>query len=180
MINSIFSILVKYINDDILMLLTQVVIIWWAEHFRDNASLIQAANRCDKRIINYLEMRSEIIPILTTHLITKAKLFMIWNLNRLWIFMMNTKQRKNRERLLIIFDLNNCLVIEPILIWITIISMLTFYDTLAKYNKSNAFPSAIRRVYRVNWTKWAIDFVFGKSISTMQNFKLRFIHDANK
>ena len=26
------------------MLLTQVVIIWWAEHFRDNASLIQAAN----------------------------------------------------------------------------------------------------------------------------------------
>ena len=64
--------------------------------------------------------------------------------------MMNTKQRKNRERLLIIFDLNNYLVIEPILIWITIIAKLTFYDTLAKYNKSNAFPSAIRRVYGVN------------------------------
>ena len=64
--------------------------------------------------------------------------------------MMNTKQRKNEERLLIIFDLNNYLVIEPILIWITIISMLTFYDTSAKYNKSNVFPSAIRRVYGVN------------------------------
>ena len=89
-------------------------------------------------------------------------------------------KKMDRERLLIIFDLKYYLVIEPILIWITIISMLTFYDTLAKYNKLNAFPSAIRRVYGVNWTKWAIDFVLGKSISTMQNFKLRFIHDANK
>ena len=58
------------------------------------------------------------------------------------------KTKKNRERLLIIFDLNNYLVIEPI--WITIIAKLTLYDTSAKYNKSNAFPSAIRRVYGVN------------------------------
>ena len=38
-------------------------------------------------------------------------------------------KKMDRERLLIIFDLKYYLVIEPILICITIISMLTFYDT---------------------------------------------------
>ena len=50
-------------------------------------------------------------------------------------------KKMDRERLLIIFDLKYYLVIEPILIWITIIAKLTQYDTSVKYNKSNAFPS---------------------------------------
>ena len=109
-IDSIDNILAKYISDDIFMLLPQAVIIGWAKHFGDYASLVQAADRCDKSVMSYLEMRSEIIPVPDNSLDDKNKIISDMKFKQMMNLYdeYNTKQR-DKEWQLISFDLNNIL-----------------------------------------------------------------------
>ena len=57
------QIMTKYSNGDIIMVLPQPVTICWAGYFKTYNSLKEIAEKTDRNLCSYLEMRSEIVPV---------------------------------------------------------------------------------------------------------------------